>query len=93
MSGKIGGDACRDKHKDDPDYYKRLGAKGGNTTKRRKGREHFQRIGSIGGSRTAVEQGPGFYQKIGSKGGQETKKLVAEAMEARRLREEAEGGE
>lgn len=70
MSGSKGGRANRDARLAvDPDYFKKIGSKGGTTVKTERGAEFFREIGRAGGTTTRDTQGDGFYEKIGKLGG------------------------
>lgn len=64
---KHGGQAVREKY--GPDFYARIGKKGGETVKQR-GPAFFAEIGRKGGEATKRSQGVEFYSRIGKAGGE-----------------------
>jgi uncharacterized protein len=81
-AGRRGGVKARDRMlAKDPDYYRKIGKKGGGVTKAMYGHEFYQNIGKKGGAKggraTRDNHGPAFYQEIGAKGGAKVKALIA----------------
>ncbi|HYK08894.1 MAG TPA: hypothetical protein VEW42_05335 [Candidatus Eisenbacteria bacterium] len=72
--GIRGGRAVRDQHKDDPDFFKRLGQRGGQATSERfKGTDHYEESGRTGGEKTRDTLGSEHYSKIGRVGGRRSR--------------------
>ncbi|MEP6694308.1 MAG: hypothetical protein ABJB39_06675 [Chloroflexota bacterium] len=67
-----------------PEFYERIGKKGGSSTASKYGPEFFGRIGKKGGKAVTAKYGPGHFERIGRKGGQKVADLIerAKAMEA-----------
>ncbi len=71
----------------DPDFFKKIGSKGGKATRARRGPAFYKEIGNLGGVSVKEKYGPEFYRDIGHKGGQAVRSLIAEAR--RSLAEQA----
>jgi len=67
-----------------PEFYEKIGKKGGSSTASKYGPEFFGRIGKKGGKAVTAKYGPGHFEKIGRKGGQKVADLIerAKAMES-----------
>ena len=52
-----------------PEYYSRIGKKGGTVVKEKLGSEHYMRIGKQGGETTKKKLGTEHYARIGRIGG------------------------
>jgi general stress protein YciG len=70
--------------KDDPELARSAGAKGGNKTATKYGRDYYRQIGEKGGQKIANERGADFFSEIGKKGG------AARAAKAKARRESSE---
>lgn len=69
--GRKGGIRTRDKVLAlDPEYYRKIGQKGGQKTKATYGNDHYKKIGRQGGALLSEKRGPEFYAEIGTKGAQ-----------------------
>ncbi len=76
-AGRRGGQKTRDKMKaDDPDYYKRIGKLGGNTTKTVHGFKHYHKIGKEGGLKNKAIHPPEYFSELGKQGGAELRRLI-----------------
>lgn len=53
----------------DPDLYRRIGEKGGASTREHHGYEHYRAIGRAGGEKTKLLFGSEHYREAGRKGG------------------------
>ncbi len=75
MAGRRGGTKTRDEQlAKDPDYYRKMGSKGGNRVKELLGRAYYEEIGRKGGTAVKKKHGAEFYERIGRKGGTTVKK-------------------
>lgn len=67
--GQRGAAALKEKMKDDPDFYHRIGLLGGEKILREKGLEHFAKMGKIGGINCRDQKDPLYYHRLGVAGG------------------------
>jgi general stress protein YciG len=67
-----------------PEFYEKIGKKGGSSTATKYGPEFFGRIGKKGGKAVTAKYGAGHFERIGRKGGQKVADLIerAKAMDA-----------
>ena len=67
-----------------PEFYEKIGKKGGSSTATKYGPEFFGRIGKKGGKAVTAKYGPSHFERIGRKGGQKVADLIerAKSMEA-----------
>jgi len=62
-----------------PEFYEKIGKKGGSSTATKYGPEFFGRIGKKGGKAVTAKYGPGHFERIGRKGGQKVADLIERA--------------
>lgn len=75
-AGRLGGIKARDTMlAKDPDYYRKIGAKGGKKTSLL-GPDHFREIGTRGGNAVKANHGPEHFVAIGKKGAAKIAALV-----------------
>lgn len=73
VAGAKGGQALRDRRlAEDPDYFKKLGTKGGARVKEVMGEGFFEEIGKKGGAKVREMFGREHFEEIGKKGGDKT---------------------
>ncbi|MEO8972710.1 MAG: KGG domain-containing protein [Ktedonobacteraceae bacterium] len=77
QKAKHGGEAVRDKFKG-TNFYSRIGKKGGETVKEKRGPQFYAEIGKKGGESTKRQQGSEFYSRIGKKGGEKGRAAASE---------------
>ena len=66
-AGRKGGKKTAAQH--GPDFYSKIGKKGGEARKQKLGKNGYRDLGRKGGQTTAKRQGAEFYSFIGRKGG------------------------
>lgn len=76
--GKRGGASLKAKVKDNPDYFRELGRKGGKKTADTHGKEYYSAMGKKGGEALRAQRGDEFYEEIGKVGGLESRKRAKE---------------
>ena len=62
-----------------PEFYEKIGKKGGSSTANKYGPEFFGRIGKKGGRAVTAKYGAGHFERIGRKGGQKVADLIERA--------------
>ncbi len=85
-AGRLGGNKAKERMtKLDPDYYRKIGSKGGKSTAANQPADFYQKIGRKGGKANVATNGHDHYVEIGKLGGAKIKQLVAEAKATRAL--------